>query len=182
MNFFIDCTSLLNEIQKNCYTPSKTKVSNFLVFLPWNRSLYFFVISPNRHFASLQKKSKFFIISQNRNPSTLHKKSKIWLYSTKTETSKIFYIHLKIVWIIKGEYSCFRKTLSMLLTQCHATSEVARYCFLIHQYYLLDTKTCRWLPGDLPRVLQIWQSVFYPLVFLTSHSFLHFEIPLGPAF
>ena len=48
-------------------------------------------------------------------------------------------------------------------------------CFLVSPCYLQDAMLCQWSPSDLPRVLQIWESIFYSQVFFTLHSFLLFS-------
>ena len=45
-------------------------------------------------------------------------------------------------------------------------------CFLLSPCYLQDTMQCQWSSSDLPRVLRIWESVFYSQVFFIQHSFL----------
>ena len=45
-------------------------------------------------------------------------------------------------------------------------------CFLLSPCYLQDTMQCQWSSSDLPRVLRIWESVFYSRAFFTLHSFL----------
>ena len=44
--------------------------------------------------------------------------------------------------------------------------------FLLSPCYLQDSMSCKWLSSDLPRVLRIWESIFYSRVFFTLHSFL----------
>ena len=41
-----------------------------------------------------------------------------------------------------------------------------------HQCYLRDDMQRQWSTGDLPRVLRIWESVFYSRTFFTLHYFL----------
>ena len=41
-----------------------------------------------------------------------------------------------------------------------------------HQCYLRDIMLRQWWSGDLPRVLRVWESVFYSQAFFTLHSFL----------
>ena len=45
-------------------------------------------------------------------------------------------------------------------------------CFLVSPCYLQDAMSCQWSSSDLPRVLQIWESVFYFQAFFTLHFFL----------
>ena len=46
-------------------------------------------------------------------------------------------------------------------------------CFLLSPCYLQDTMPCQWSSSDfLPRVLRIWEGVFYFQAFFTLHSFL----------
>ena len=45
-------------------------------------------------------------------------------------------------------------------------------CFLVSPCYLQDAMPCQWSSSDLPRVLRIWESVFYSQAFFTLHSFL----------
>ena len=45
-------------------------------------------------------------------------------------------------------------------------------CFLVSPCYLQDTMPCQWSSSNLPRVLWIWESIFYLQAFFTSHSFL----------
>ena len=44
--------------------------------------------------------------------------------------------------------------------------------FLLSPRYIQDNMSCQWSSSDLPRVLRIWESVFYSLTFFTLHSFL----------
>ena len=39
--------------------------------------------------------------------------------------------------------------------------------FLVSPCYLQDAMPCQWLSSDLPRVLRIWESVFYTQAYLT---------------
>lgn len=79
------------------------------------------------------------------------------------------------------ETPVLEKTLSVLLTGCHAMPVLIRCCFFIHQCYRRDTIPRLWSPGDLPRVLRIWESTFYPQGFFNLHSFLLFKTSLGLA-
>ena len=45
-------------------------------------------------------------------------------------------------------------------------------CFLLSPCYLQETMPCQWSSSNLPRVLRIWESVFYSQEFFTLHSFL----------
>ena len=45
-------------------------------------------------------------------------------------------------------------------------------CFLVSPCYLQDAMPCLWSSSDLPRVLRIWESIFYCQAFLSLHSFL----------
>ena len=45
-------------------------------------------------------------------------------------------------------------------------------CFLVSPCYLQDAMPCQWSSSDLPRVLRIWESVFYSQAFFTLHFFL----------
>ena len=44
-----------------------------------------------------------------------------------------------------------------------------------HQCYLRVAMPRQWSPGYLPRVLRIWDSVFYSQAFFTLRSFLFFQ-------
>ena len=45
-------------------------------------------------------------------------------------------------------------------------------CFLLSPCYLQDTMPSQGSSSDLPRVLRIWESIFYSQAFFTLHSFL----------
>ena len=45
-------------------------------------------------------------------------------------------------------------------------------CLLLSLCYSHDTMPCQWSSSDLPRVLRIWESVFYSQAFFILHSFL----------
>ena len=56
-------------------------------------------------------------------------------------------------------------------------------CFLVSPCYLQDAMPCQWSSSDLPRVLRIWESVFYCQAFSTLHSFLLvLRLPWGQQF
>ena len=48
-------------------------------------------------------------------------------------------------------------------------------CVLLSPCYLQDAMPWHWSSSDLPRVLRIWESVFYSQTFFTLHSFLLFQ-------
>ena len=55
-------------------------------------------------------------------------------------------------------------------------------CFLLSPCYLQDAMPCEWSSSDLPRVLRIWESIFYSQVFFTLQSFLlALRLPWKPA-
>ena len=58
---------------------------------------------------------------------------------------------------------------------CHA---IDHFVFLLSPFYLHDTMPCQWSTSDLPRVLRIWESVFYSQAFFTLHHFLLVLRPL----
>ena len=81
---------------------------------------------------------------------------------------------------------------SALLTRRHATSLVTLFFVLTHVTYvtqwssgavpvLLDLMPHQWSPGDLPRVLRMWESVFTLRRLLACYPFCFLKASLGPA-
>ena len=64
-------------------------------------------------------------------------------------------------------------------TPCHA---IGYFVFLGSPCYLQDAMPCQWSSSDLPRVLRIWESIFYSQAFFTLHFFLLvLKLPWEPA-
>ena len=56
------------------------------------------------------------------------------------------------------------------LTERHDTPLVT--LSFLSPCYLQGTMPCQWSPSDLPRVVRIWEGVFYSQALFTLHSFL----------
>ena len=55
----------------------------------------------------------------------------------------------------------------------HHAAPLVIFAFLLSPCYLQDTMPCQWSSSEfLPRVLWIWENVFYSQTFFTLHSFL----------
>ena len=82
-----------------------------------------------------------------------------------------------------GETLCYlRDTISSQWPPCFLILPVllVRYCTTkwsngTAPVYLWDVMPRQWSPDNLPRVLRIWESVFYSQTLFTLHSFLLFQ-------